>query len=257
MFIVAAMRHLVFALAVGAIASVASAAHRSLKPLDSGRSRFAAAPRARAMHMCQLVRRAAPDFEAEGVFDQEFLNVCLSEYCKDRGQYVVLLFYPLDFTFVCPTELTAFSDIYEDFQSLNTEILAVSVDSKYAHLAWTQTPRMDGGVGELNFPLVSDITKSIARSYGMLLEDEGVALRGLFIIDPDGIVQHMAVNDLSFGQNPEEVLRTLQAIQYVASHPDELCPAGWTPGDRAIPDSVVGASEYFAEMASSSEPTPL
>eukprot|EP00307_Rebecca_sp_RCC1486_P005436 CAMPEP_0119411998 /NCGR_PEP_ID=MMETSP1335-20130426/4579_1 /TAXON_ID=259385 /ORGANISM="Chrysoculter rhomboideus, Strain RCC1486" /LENGTH=243 /DNA_ID=CAMNT_0007436701 /DNA_START=48 /DNA_END=779 /DNA_ORIENTATION=+ len=200
-----------------------------------------------------LVGRSAPDFEADAVYDQEFVEVRLSEYCLARGKYVILLFYPLDFTFVCPTEITMFSDRHEEFRALNTQLLAVSVDSKYTHLAWSQTERRNGGVGEVHFPLVSDLKKEIARAYGMLLEDEGVSLRGLFIIDPDGIVQHMAVNDLSFGRNPDEVLRILRAIQYVQTHPDELCPAGWTPGERTIPNSVVGASEYFADTAAAAD----
>lgn len=164
----------------------------------------------------------------------------------------MLLFYPLDFTFVCPTELTAFSDNYERFEELDTEILGISVDSKYAHLAWTQTERKNGGVGDLRFPLVSDITKSIARSYGMLIEDEGVALRGAFIIDPDRVIQHMSVNDLPLGRNPDEVLRILQAVQYIQAHPDELCPAGWHPGQRTL--SADTAQAYFEEMNESASP---
>jgi peroxiredoxin (alkyl hydroperoxide reductase subunit C) len=164
---------------------------------------------------------------------------------------VILLFYPLDFTFVCPTEITAFSDRNDEFRALGAQLLAISVDSKYTHLAWTQTERRNGGVGEVAFPLVSDLTKRIAASYGMLVEEEGVAMRGLFIIDPDGMVQHMAVNDLAFGRNPTEVLRILQAIQYTQSHPEELCPAGWQPGERTIPTDPVAARQYFADSAAS------
>ncbi|KAJ1622150.1 thioredoxin-like protein [Pavlovales sp. CCMP2436] len=197
--------------------------------------------------MRQMVGRTAPTFEADAVIEQEFISVKLSDYARKRGQYVILLFYPLDFTFVCPTEITAFSDWNDEFRALNAQILAVSVDSKYTHLAWTQTERKNGGVGDVNFPLVSDITKSIAASYDMLIEEEGVAQRGLFIIDPSGIVQHMAVNDLAFGRNPTEVLRILRAIQYTQQHPDELCPAEWNAGERTIPANIAGVMQYFAD----------
>jgi len=204
------------------------------------------------LHSCAVrLQRAHPRLrpEARAPTRRALAQVRLADYGRKRGQYVVLLFYPLDFTFVCPTEITAFSDRADDFRDLNTQLLGVSVDSKYTHLAWTQTERQLGGVGEVNFPLVSDLTKAIASSYGMLVAEEGVATRGIFIIDPDGIVQHMAVNNLAFGRNPAEVLRILQAIQYTQQHPDELCPAGWEAGDRAIPADVIGARQYFAERA--------
>lgn len=131
------------------------------------------------------------------------------------------------------TEVTAFSDHYEEFAELDCEILGMSVDSQFCHLAWTQTDRKSGGVGDINFPLVSDLTKQISRDYDVLTED-GVALRGLFIIDKEGIVQHCTVNNLAFGRNVAEVKRTLQAIQYVQANPDEVCPAGWQPGDSTM-----------------------
>jgi peroxiredoxin (alkyl hydroperoxide reductase subunit C) len=159
----------------------------------------------------------APDFTATAVVDQEFQDIKLSQY---RGKYVVLFFYPLDFTFVCPTEITAFSDRYDAFKALNTEVLGVSVDSQFSHLAWVQTDRKQGGLGDINYPLVADLKKDIARAYGVLDEEEGVALRGLFIINPEGVVQHATINNLPVGRNVEETLRVLQAFQHVESNPD-------------------------------------
>ncbi|RVX05959.1 2-Cys peroxiredoxin BAS1-like, chloroplastic [Vitis vinifera] len=157
-----------------------------------------------------LVGNKAPDFEAEAVFDQEFIKVTLSEYIGKK--YVILFFYPLDFTFVCPTEITAFSDRYEEFEKLNTEILGVSIDSVFSHLAWVQTDRKSGGLGDLKYPLVSDVTKSISKSYDVLIPDQGVALRGLFIIDKEGIIQHATINNLAIGRSVDETMRTLQLV---------------------------------------------
>ena len=160
---------------------------------------------------------------------------------------MVLFFYPLDFTFVCPTEITAFSDRYDEFSAINTEILGVSVDSKFAHLAWIQTERNAGGLGDIAYPLVSDLKKEIADAYSVLT-DEGVALRGLFIIDKEGIVQHATINNEAFGRSVDETLRTLQAIQYVQENPDEVCPAGWKPGDDTMKPDPDGSKEYFASI---------
>lgn len=164
-----------------------------------------------------------------------------------QGKYVVLFFYPLDFTFVCPTEITAFSDRYDEFAKLNCEVLAVSVDSQFSHLAWLQTERSDGGLGDLKYPLVSDLKREISTAYSVLTE-EGVALRGLFIIDREGIVQHSTINNLAFGRNVDEVLRTLQALQYVQDNPDEVCPAGWKPGQKTMKPDPEGSKEYFAAI---------
>lgn len=194
---------------------------------------------------CIRVGQQAPDFTATAVVDQEFETIKLSNY---RGKYVVLFFYPLDFTFVCPTEITAFSDRYKEFESLNTEILGVSVDSEFSHLAWIQTDRKSGGVGDLNYPLVSDIKKEISAAYNVLDPEAGIALRGLFIIDKEGVIQHATVNNLAFGRNVEETLRTLQAIQYVQAHPDEVCPAGWKPGDKTMNPDPVKSKEFFAAV---------
>ena len=194
---------------------------------------------------CIRVGQQAPDFTATAVFDQEFKTIKLSDY---RGQYIILFFYPLDFTFVCPTEIIAFSDRYTEFSALNTEILGVSVDSEFSHLAWIQTDKKEGGIGDIDYPLVSDIKKEISTAYNVLDPDAGVALRGLFIIDPEGVIQHATVNNLSFGRSVDETLRTLKAIQYVQSHPDEVCPAGWKEGDQTMIPDPVKSKAYFASV---------
>ena len=194
---------------------------------------------------CLRVGQSAPDFTATAVVDQEFKTIKLSDY---RGKYVVLFFYPLDFTFVCPTEITAFSDRYDEFKQLGTEVLGASVDSEFSHLAWIQTDRKSGGVGDLNYPLVADIKKEVSAAYNVLDPDAGIALRGLFIIDRDGIIQHATINNLSFGRSVDETLRTLQAIQHVQSHPDEVCPAGWRPGDVTMNPDPKKSKEYFAAI---------
>ncbi|KAK6942548.1 Peroxiredoxin, C-terminal [Dillenia turbinata] len=193
-----------------------------------------------------LVGNKAPDFEAEAVFDQEFIKVKLSEYIGKK--YVILFFYPLDFTFVCPTEITAFSDRYADFEKMNTEILGVSIDSVFSHLAWVQTDRKSGGLGDLKYPLISDVTKSISKSYGVLIPDQGIALRGLFIIDKEGIIQHSTINNLAIGRSVDETMRTLQALQYVQENPDEVCPAGWKPGEKSMKPDPKLSKEYFAAI---------
>lgn len=197
------------------------------------------------MEGCLRVGQSAPDFTTTAVVDQEFKTIKLSDY---RGKYVVLFFYPLDFTFVCPTEIVAFSDRYSEFKDLNTEILGISVDSEFSHLAWIQTERKLGGVGDLSYPLVSDLKKEISAAYNVLDSDAGVALRGLFIIDKEGVIQHMTVNNLSFGRNVDETLRVLQAIQYVQTHPDEVCPADWQPGEKTMNSDPVKSKDFFAAV---------
>lgn len=193
-----------------------------------------------------LVGNKAPDFEGEAVFDQEFINVKLSDYIGKK--YVILFFYPLDFTFVCPTEITAFSDRYAEFESINTEVLGVSVDSVFSHLAWVQTDRKSGGLGDLNYPLVSDVTKSISKAFNVLIEDQGIALRGLFIIDKEGVIQHSTINNLAIGRSVDETLRTLQALQFVQDNPDEVCPAGWKPGEKSMKPDPKLSKEYFSAV---------
>jgi len=194
--------------------------------------------------MSLRVGQEAPDFSATAVYDQEFKEITLSGL---RGKWVVLFFYPLDFTFVCPTEITAFSDRYQDFSALNTEILGVSVDSKHCHLAWIQTPRNEGGIGDINYPLVSDLKREICQAYNVL-NDDGEADRGLFLINPEGVVMHTTVNKAPVGRNVDETLRILQGYQYVAANPDEVCPANWTPGEKTMLEGPKGSKEYFSAL---------
>ena len=179
---------------------------------------------------CLRVGQAAPDFAATAVVDQEFKTVKLSDYKGKK--YVVLFFYPLDFTFVCPTEITAFSDRFEDFKKIDTEILGVSVDSEFSHLAWIQSDRKSGGVGDLNYPLVADLKKTISADYNVLDPEAGIALRGLFIIDKEGIIQHSTINNLAFGRNVDETLRTLQAINTSSLTPMKFVPPVGSPVTR-------------------------
>lgn len=183
------------------------------------------------MNKVVQVGNIAPSFSAIGVWNGHMGTINLSDYLENKN--VILLFYPLDFTFVCPTELIAFSDRFYEFHSLETEILGISVDSQYSHLNWLQSDRSEGGLGKLNFPLVSDLKKEISRAYNVLNED-GVALRGLFIIDKQGILQHATINNLGFGRSVDEAIRVLQAIQHVQKYPDEVCPINWKPGIEPI-----------------------
>jgi peroxiredoxin 2/4 len=194
---------------------------------------------------CLRVGQVAPDFTATAVYDQEFKTIKLSDY---RGKYVILFFYPLDFTFVCPTEVMAFSDSADKFKALNAEILGVSVDSEFSHLAWIQTDRKSGGVGDLTYPLVSDIKKEIGTAYNVLDPDSGVCLRGLFIIDREGVIQHCTINNVGFGRSIDETLRTLQAIRHVQSHPDEVCPVNWQPGEKTMNPDPVKSKEFFTAV---------
>lgn len=175
-----------------------------------------------------LVGRPAPDFDMPSTKNIEKLdeNVKLSDYA---GKWVVLLFYPLDFTFVCPTELTTFSERLEDFESIGAEVIGVSTDSVHSHRAWIRTPRAQNGVEGLKYPLASDITKEVARNYGVLIEDKGIALRGLFVIDPEGILRYAVVHDLNVGRSAEETLRVIQALQTGG-----LCQAEWRPGQETL-----------------------
>jgi peroxiredoxin (alkyl hydroperoxide reductase subunit C) len=200
---------------------------------------------------CLRVGQLAPNFSATAVIDQAFKVIKLSDY---RGQYVVLFFYPLDFTFVCPTEIAAFSDRHEEFKALHTQILAVSVDSEFAHLAWIQTERKAGGVGDLNYPLISDLKKEISAAYNVLDPEAGVALRGLFIIDREGILQHATINNMAFGRNVDEALRVLQAIQHVQSNPNEVCPVDWQPGDKTMVPDPVKSKDFFATTTATPKP---
>lgn len=194
-----------------------------------------------------LVQQLAPDFKAQAVMpNKEFQEITLSQY---RGKYVILFFWPLDFTFVCPTEIIAFSDRNEEFVKLGVQILGVSVDSHYTHLAWRNTPRTEGGLGEITYPLVSDLSKEISKAYDVLLPS-GVALRGLFLIDKGGIVRHQLVNDLPIGRSVDEALRIVKALQYYEAH-GEVCPADWKEGARTIKPTPTESKKFFATEYSS------
>lgn len=186
------------------------------------------------------VTHPAPNFTAKAVVNGQISQISLSDY---SGKYVILVFYPLDFTFVCPTELIAFGDCLSDFQALGAEVLGISVDSEYAHLAWSQTPRAQGGLNPMALPLISDLDKNISRAYGVLVND-AVALRGLFLIDPKGLIRHATINDLPIGRSVDEALRVLQACQFTDKH-GEVCPANWLPGSKTMKADPQGSKEYF------------
>jgi len=190
-----------------------------------------------------FVGRPAPDFELEGYFNGQFSKVKLIDY---RKRWVLLLFYPLDFTFVCPTEVLNFSATAEQFSKLNCQIFGISVDSIYVHKAWVDTKREDGGLGgSLNYPLLSDLNKGTARDYGILMEDEGVALRGLFLINPEGVIMHSTINSLSVGRSVTEATRVLKAFQFVSSHEGQVCPADWEEGKDTMTANADGMKKYL------------
>ena len=191
-----------------------------------------------------LVQKQAPDFKATAVSGKLFKEVKLADY---KGKWLVLFFYPLDFTFVCPTEITAFSERAKDFTKLGCEILGCSIDSQFTHLAWINTPRKEGGLGEIQYPLLADISKKIATDYGVLTEG-GVALRGLFLINPEGKVAYSVVHDLGVGRSVDEVLRVLKAFQQVAKT-GEVCPANWEEGSKTMKPDPIKSKEYFASIA--------
>jgi len=191
--------------------------------------------------MSVLVTKPAPDFKAEAVLkDGKFAELTLSQF---KGQYVLLFFYPLDFTFVCPTEIIAFSDRCKEFADLGVQLLGVSVDSHFSHLAWRNIPRSQGGIGLIEYPLIADLNKQIARDYDVLVGD-AVALRGLFLIDKAGVVRHQVVNDLPLGRSVDEALRMVQALQYFEAN-GEVCPADWKAGKRSMKADVQGSKEFF------------
>ncbi|XP_057297917.1 peroxiredoxin-2-like isoform X1 [Hydractinia symbiolongicarpus] len=190
-----------------------------------------------------FIQKPAPDFEGTAVTEKgEFKTVKLSDY---KGKYLVFFFYPLDFTFVCPTEIIAYSDRVEEFQAIGCEVLACSIDSQFSHLAWTEQPRNKGGLGKMKIPILSDLTKQVSRDYGVLLEDQGISLRGLFIIDDKGTLRQITINDLPVGRSVDETLRLVQALKYTDKH-GEVCPAGWKPGADTI--KTDNAEEYFKKQ---------
>ncbi|CAF0750313.1 unnamed protein product [Brachionus calyciflorus] len=189
------------------------------------------------------VQHPAPNFKGTAVVNGEFKEIQLSDY---KGKYLVLFFYPLDFTFVCPTEIIAFSERIEEFRSNNTEVVGVSTDSHFSHLAWINLERKKGGLGGLNYPLLSDFNKVVSRDYGVLVENEGIALRGLFLIDPKGVLRQITVNDLPVGRSVDETLRLVKAFQFVEEH-GEVCPANWDPkkNSATIKPNPKESLEYF------------
>ncbi|XP_004872272.1 peroxiredoxin-4 isoform X1 [Heterocephalus glaber] len=188
-----------------------------------------------------MVSKPAPYWEGTAVINGEFKELKLTDY---HGKYLVFFFYPLDFTFVCPTEIIAFGDRIEEFRSINTEVVACSVDSQFTHLAWINTPRRQGGLGSIRIPLLSDLNHQISKDYGVYLEDAGHTLRGLFIIDDKGILRQITLNDLPVGRSVDETLRLVQAFQYTDKH-GEVCPAGWKPGSETIIPDPAGKLKYF------------
>ncbi|NOR10387.1 MAG: redoxin domain-containing protein [Desulfovibrionaceae bacterium] len=194
--------------------------------------------------MCNLVTKEAPDFTATAVMgDNSFEeNFTLSSF---RGKHVILFFYPLDFTFVCPSEIIAFDKALDRFKEKNCEIIGVSVDSHFTHLAWKNTPVNDGGIGSIKYPLVADLNKTISNQYGVLLPD-GIALRGLFLIDKEGIIRHAVINDLPLGRNIEEALRMVDSLQFHEKHGD-VCPANWKEGEEAMTPTAEGVADYLAK----------
>lgn len=194
--------------------------------------------------MSAKIGKPAPDFRATAVIDGDFREITLKDY---KGKYVVLFFYPLDFTFVCPTEIISFSDRVEEFRQINCEILACSTDSHFSHLAWVNTSRKQGGLGKMNIPLIADKNMDISTKYGVLKEDEGIAFRGLFIIDPRGTLRQITINDLPVGRSVDETLRLVQAFQFTDKH-GEVCPANWKPGKKTINPDVSKSKEYFEHI---------
>lgn len=191
--------------------------------------------------MSVLVAQPAPDFKAQAVMpDGSIQEVSLADY---KGKYVVLFFYPLDFTFVCPTEIIAFSERAGEFEELGVQILGASVDSQFSHLAWRNTPRAKGGLGDIKYPLLADLNKEIGSAYDVLLPG-GICLRGLFLIDKKGVVRHQIVNDLPLGRSVDEALRTVKALQFVEEH-GEVCPANWQEGARTIKPTPADSQEFF------------
>jgi peroxiredoxin 2/4 len=189
-----------------------------------------------------LVGQKAPQFQAKAVIKDKIIeDFSLSDY---TGQYVVFFFYPLDFTFVCPTELHAFQDKLKEFEKRGAQIVGCSVDSCFSHLAWLGTPKAKGGIQGVSYPLVSDLQKNIARAFHVLKEEDGIAYRGLFLIDKHGVIRHQLVNDLPLGRSVDEALRLIDALTFYEKH-GEVCPADWREGSRAMKPTGEGLVEYF------------
>lgn len=197
--------------------------------------------------MSVLVGKKAPEFTAAAVMADGSINprFSMTDYA---GKYVVLFFYPLDFTFVCPTELIAFSRRIQEFEERGVQVIGCSIDSQYTHVAWRNTPVAEGGIGPVAYPLVADVKHEICRAYDVEFDEAGVAFRGSFLIDCGGIVRHQVVNDLPLGRNVDEMLRMIDALQFTEKH-GEVCPAGWNKGDKGMKADKQGVSSYLAEEA--------
>eukprot|EP01133_Synstelium_polycarpum_P014587 gene14587-17248_t len=190
------------------------------------------------------IRKPAPKFSAQAVKNGEFVTLSLDDF---KGKYVYLFFYPLDFTFVCPTEIIAFSERAEEFRKIGCELVGCSVDSQFSHLAWVNTPRKQGGLGGINFPLISDLTHQISKDYGVFIEEDGHTIRGSFIIDGQGILKQITMNDNPVGRSVDEALRLVQAFQYTDTH-GEVCPANWRQGEKTMIADPVKSQEYFTAV---------
>jgi len=196
--------------------------------------------------MAVLVGKQAPDFTATAVYgNNDIRELKLSDF---KGKYVVLFFYPLDFTFVCPSELIAFDHRLAEFKQRNVEVLGISIDSQYTHLAWKNTPVKEGGIGQVGYPMVADVKHEICRAFDVEFEPAGVALRGSFLIDRTGVVQHQVINNLPLGRNVDEMLRMVDALQFFEEH-GEVCPAGWNKGKPGIEASPEGIAAFLAKNA--------
>jgi peroxiredoxin (alkyl hydroperoxide reductase subunit C) len=195
--------------------------------------------------MCNLIGKKAPEFTAPAVMPDNSIKADFS-LADCRGKYVVLFFYPLDFTFVCPTEIIEFNRKLGRFKELGAEVVGVSVDSQFTHAAWKNTPVNQGGIGDIKYPLVADLTKKISTDFGVLHEDAGVAFRGTFLIDKEGVIKHSVINDLGLGRNIDEAVRMVQALQHHEKH-GEVCPANWKEGDDAMKPTADGVASYLSK----------
>ena len=187
------------------------------------------------------IGKQAPDFSCEAVVNGQIKHVSLADY---SGGYKLLFFYPLDFTFVCPTELHALQDNLEQFKQRNVHVLAISVDSAHTHMAWLNTPKISGGIQGVTFPVLSDIHKSIAKNYDVQNEEFGISLRGVFLLDEKNVVQYASINNFALGRNVSELLRVVDSLTHVEKH-GEVCPANWNVGDRAMTATREGVVQYF------------
>ncbi|PCI95453.1 thioredoxin peroxidase [Candidatus Aerophobetes bacterium] len=192
--------------------------------------------------MSTLMGKPAPQFKAKAVqIDRILEDFSLNDF---HGKYVLFFFYPLDFTFVCPTELHAFQERLADFEKRNAQVVACSVDSWYSHFAWLSVPKNKGGIQGVEYPIVSDLNKSIAKDYGVLKEDDGIAFRGLYLIDKQGVIRHQLINDLPLGRSVDEAIRMLDALIFHEKH-GEVCPANWNNGDKAMEPTQEGLKNYY------------